>query len=882
MRSTRHIDRFAYAHDASHFLLIPKAVEVIPDMLDMTRLMHSSDKHLTFRSGGTSLSGQASTDGILVDVRKNFRAITVLDNGARVIAQPGATLKEVNIRLAKYGYKLGPDPASEAACTIGGVIANNSSGMICGTEFNTYKTLESLVLILPNGNVINTSGKDADDRLRIIEPLIYEGLIRLRERIRNNPRSIQKIKELFSIKNTMGYGINSFLDFERPIDIFAHLIVGSEGTLGFIAEATFRTVPIKPHVATGFLLFNSMTAATSALPELISTGVSAIELLDATSLKVAKSGTNPGQILEDLKVQEHAGLLIEYQELTDLELINRLEPAESVLSRLSFTSSTGLFRESKIRSNLWHMRKGLYASVAGARTSGTTALLEDIAVPILALAKTCEELTKLFSKFGYTDSVIFGHAKDGNIHFMLNEDFTNTQSTERYLRFTEEMVDLVLSHNGTLKAEHGTGRVMAPFVRKQYGDELYLIMREIKDLFDPANKLNPGVIISNDSKIHVKFLKTTPAVEKEVDLCVECGYCEPVCPSKDLTLTPRQRIVIRREMERARLSGEVDLYRSLKRDYQYAGIDTCAVDGMCSTACPVLIDTGELVKRLRGEQMPKIQRFGWAFLANNWGLVTKMIGVGLTTAKKSKLTKFPKYSKDLPTGGEYRKSIKATSPTAIYFPSCTSSLFDSNVRESFLKLCKMAGIEIISPAGIGDLCCGQPWKSKGAEIGYQKMAFKTKKWIDEATKKESLVVISDAASCTQSLSQFGAVIDIIDFVDQRIIQNLQFRQIDSIAIHPTCSSTKSGGDDALLRIARMLSKSIYIPDNWSCCGFAGDRGILFPELTSSATRLMAQEINMKRFDAYVSNNRTCEIGMSRATGRRYRHIIELVSELVIQ
>ena len=153
------------------------------------------------------------------------------------------------------------------------------------------------------------------------------------------------------------------------------------------------------------------------------------------------------------------------------------------------------------------------------------------------------------------------------------------------------MVELVLANKGSLKAEHGTGRVMAPFVRRQYGDELYDVMCQVKALFDPTGLLNPGVIITDDAEAHLKHIKLPPSIEAEVDRCVECGYCEPVCPSRNLTLTPRQRIAIRREIRTAELAGDTALAERLEDAYEYDGVHTCAVDGMCGTACPVLINT---------------------------------------------------------------------------------------------------------------------------------------------------------------------------------------------------------------------------------------------------------------------------------------------------
>ncbi|MGN0126372.1 FAD-binding oxidoreductase, partial [Glutamicibacter soli] len=237
---TRSIDRVAYASDASHYLYTPQAVVLAKDAREVSQLLAAANRNnqpVTLRSGGTSLAGQASGDGLMIDVRKNFRGITVLDGGQRVRVQPGATIRQVNARLGVYGTKLGPDPASEAACTVGGVIANNSSGMACGTEFNTYRTLESMTFVLPSGTMVDTAAPDADAQLAAAEPQLVATLEKLRDRVRSNPDSVAKIEKHFALKNTMGYGINAFLDFDSPAQLMAHLIIGSEGTLAFVAEA---------------------------------------------------------------------------------------------------------------------------------------------------------------------------------------------------------------------------------------------------------------------------------------------------------------------------------------------------------------------------------------------------------------------------------------------------------------------------------------------------------------------------------------------------------------------------------------------------------------------------------------------------------------------
>jgi D-lactate dehydrogenase len=911
--TSRAIDRHALAHDASHFRLIPRAVVRPGTLAEVARTLEVCDRHglpLTFRSAGTSLSGQSVTDQILLDTRRGFRAVTVLDEGRRVRVQPGATVRSVNLRLAPYGRRLGPDPASEGTCTVGGVVANNSSGMQCGTTQNAYRTLESLVLVLPDGGVLDTAAPGAADDLARTRPDLHAGLLGLRERIRANPDSVATLKRQYAIKNTMGYGLNAFLDHDDPLDILAHLVVGSEGTLAFVAEATFHTVELLAHRSTCLLVFDDLAAAVGSVTALTETGAATIELMDSASLRVAGRDPQAPAELAGLAVGDRAALLVEYQARWSDELAGLTAAAGAALDGLPLAVPASSTTDPDARARLWRVRKGLFSAVASARPAGTNALLEDFAVPPERLAETCRELRGLLDRHGYRDAVMFGHAKDGNLHFLLTQRFDDPAHVRRYEEFTDDMVALVLSHGGTLKAEHGTGRMMAPYVSRQFGAELYGVMEQVKRLVDPRGILNPGVLIGADPSAHVRHLKTAPRVEDEVDRCVECGFCEPVCPSRDLTLTPRQRIVVRREIAAAAQAGDTRLAREMSADYEYDGVQTCAVDGMCAQACPVQINTGDLARRLRADAESAPAAALWRAGARHWSAVTTagagaltaadrlpagMVAVAASRAARRVLgtDTVPLYDPLLPAGGERRPTLEHADPSAVLFASCIGHIFgpepgEQGATAALLELCALAGVALRTPAAMAGLCCGTPWKSKGHLPGYELMRERVIPALVEATDHGRLPVVVDASSCAEGLSRMVSsqleaesikVLDASTFVAEELLDRLRIvERLPSLTLHPTCASEALGSTAAMVRIATAIADEVHVPVDWGCCGFAGDRGLLHPELTASATEAEAAEVSSLGCAAHASSNRTCELALTRATGRSYVSILELLAQ----
>ena len=879
--------QLVWSHDASHFRIEPGATlraESAGQVARILELATDSGVSVTFRSGGSSLSGQTLGAGLVVDTRTGFQSVLEISTDS-ITAQPGVTLARLNAHLARKGRKIGPDPASSVASTLGGAVSNNSSGMTCGTKLNSYATIRSARIIFADGTQLDTAAADAAQQLARQQPELLKLLLAKRDQIRNKPELVAKLKQLFSLKNTMGYGLNAFIDFDEPIDILLHLLVGSEGTLAFLSEIELATQPIAKLRAASLLVFDTLQAANDSLLGIIKANPAAIELMDGTSLQALRGeGQLPAQI--DYRVKsESAAILVEFEAQTETELKDQLANFGASFERLLVFHGV----DGELRNQLWAMRKGLYAIVAKARPSGTTALLEDVAVPPEKLTEACAALSDLCESHGYGKPVIFGHVRDGNIHFMISDDFSSPERVSIFEAFTAEMVDLILALGGNLKAEHGTGRAMAPFVERQFGSELYSIMREIKQAFDPAGILNPGVIFPASDRDYLANLKSTAAVSPIVDACVECGYCESSCPSAGLTLTPRERIIAFRELSNV---GPAE-HKSLSVELDYQAEQTCAVDGMCAVNCPVGINTGSFVKELRAEKTSKLVGSIGKLVNDNWNQVTALAGFGVKLASRlpalaSGVTrlaarvagpgKIPQWQREIPANGFDRLKLVGGNSDFVFLPSCMNEIFGERQLTNLLALTKECGVELSVPAEATGFCCGTPFSSKG---------------LVEASRSreqqnailfagfEGKTVVIDGSSCHQTLLSQSSqpVMELTEFIATHLLDIEVKKHLSKIVLHPTCSGEKTGANRAMEQIANHIAEEVVIPANWRCCGFAGDRGLLVPELTRNATMLEAEEV--ASLDAvFVSNNQPCQIGMSGATSQAYRSIVDVWMECV--
>lgn len=913
---TDQLRTITYGTDASFYRLIPKIVINVVEEKEVQLILREASRlklPVTFRAAGTSLSGQAITDSILVRLGDGWNKYRIFDNANKIQLEPGVIGSQANSLLAEFDKKIGPDPASIDSAKIGGILANNASGMCCGVEQNSYQTLDSMRIVLADGTAVDTAEDKSRAEFERSHGHILEELTRLRERVLADSELSERIKYKFKIKNTTGYSLNALVDFKDPYEILIHLLIGSEGTLGFISDVVYRTVVEHRHKASALILYPDVATACEAIPILQKQPVAAAELMDRAGLRSVEEKEGMPDYLKDLG-ETVTALLVETRAESAETLDEQREKIVEALGGIATVRPISFTDIPTEFTALWKIRKGLFPAVGAVRKTGTTVIIEDVAFPGEHLADAAIDLQGLFKKYKYDEAIIFGHALDGNLHFVFTQDFSIESEVVRYKDFMDEVVTLVVDkYDGSLKAEHGTGRNMAPFVQKEWGEAAFTLMQEIKCIFDPHNLLNPGVILNDDAQAHVKDLKPLPATHEIVDKCIECGFCEPVCPSKDLTFTPRQRIVGRREISRQMASGSNPKgVMGLTKAYQYPGKDTCAADSLCATRCPVGIDTGKMVKALREEANGQLGNSVAGWVAGNFGGIAKTISTTLNVvdsihdkvgtpfmdkasslARRATLDNLPLWNKEMPSGVPkiVVEPVNRDNPLkVVYFPSCASRSMSGPAREDTERvalpektksLLKKAGYEVIYPDKLDRLCCGQAFESKG----FMAQADMKSKELSDALLAVSnggeFPILCDTSPCLyrmrSTLDDRLQLFEPIEFVLSYLMDKLKFTQQDvKVALHPTCSTRKMGLENQLEQLARACAREVVMPEDIYCCGFAGDRGFNVPELNEAALKDLKDHVCT--CDTGYSTSKTCEIGLSLHGGIPYRSILYLVDD----
>ena len=964
---TDELRTLAWGTDASFYRLTPQVVIRAKDESEVAAIVKLASKYglpFTFRAAGTSLSGQSVSDSILIVAGKNWEDYSVAPDGESITLQPGIVGARVNQILKPLGRVFPPDPASIGSAMVGGIVANNASGMNCGTHANSDRMLLSARLVLPDGTVLDTGDEHSREAFRKSHPDFIARIESLRDRIRANGQLVDRIRKKYSIKNVTGLNLRPFIAYDDPFDIIAHSVVGSEGTLAFISQVTMRTLHDYPCKASAMLYFFTMREsceAIVALKQLQSSDddiamsaenlmVKSAEMLDYLSLASVddpvylqyKRDVDAGRIAGVKPGDYHnlTAILTETKATTPGELQRRIDAITACLSRFNTYIPVEFTADPAVYGKYWAIRSGIFPSVGGSRPVGTSCLIEDVAFPVEDLPEATVKLQRLIADHGYKDACIYGHAFEGNYHFIINQLFSTDSEVQRYAAMMRDVARLVVEeYDGSLKAEHGTGRNMAPFVKQEWGEEAYAAMRELKAIFDPGNLLNPGVIFNDDPECFIKNFKPLPELKLEgtasvpkaserhdsvqatiegvlkANKCIECGFCEVNCVTCGFTLSSRQRIVIQREISHLRETGaDPGRLAKLVKQYRYQGDQTCAGDGLCATSCPMGINVADLTHLIRQETLPqgsvgyKVGNFaarhfagvksGLRLVLDTARLGHNVLGTGAMNGIAGALHKagLPRWTPAMPEKARQPRAGRIgprqdVAGKVVYFPSCINqtmglskgSPVENSLVVEMVKLCSKAGYQVIFPEGIEKLCCGTIWESKGMLDIADRKTEELEKALWLASEQGKYPVVCDQSPCLHRMRKCikrMKLYEPVEFIWEYLRDRLEFTPIDRhIALHFTCSTREMGLVDKMTQLARLCSNNVFLPEGVGCCGFAGDRGWTYPEVNRWALRKLRRQLEENHIEMGYSNSRTCEVGLETNGGIPYLNIIYLVNEV---
>lgn len=920
---TDDLKRLAWGTDAGFYRMIPKTVIRSASEEEISLILKAASSRglpVTFRAAGTSLSGQAISDSILVVAGKNWEKYSVSEDASTITLQPGIVGAQVNKILSPYKRQFGPDPASIGSCMVGGIVMNNASGMSCGTHANSDRTLVSARIVFADGTVLDTGSEESRKNFKAVHPEIISGIEALSDEVRADAELTERIRYKYSIKNVTGLNIRPLVAYDDPFEILAHLMVGSEGTLAFVSEVTMATLPVAPFKASAMVYFSDISEAARAVVAIKPLDVSAAELLDKRSLASVHDTTGP-----DLTavLTETTGSTQEELEANIAAICEALKPFETY-TPVRFTSDPAE------TSKYWAIRSGIFPTVGGMRKQGTTCLIEDIAFHIEDLPQATADLSDLLDRHGYDDSCIYGHALEGNFHFIINQAFDSDAEVRRYENMILDVAKMVIEkYDGSLKAEHGTGRNMAPFVSYEWGDRAFGIMKRIKSLLDPKGILNPGVIFNDDPGCYLKNFKALPVLKpgedapvetveayKKINKCIECGFCEVNCVSCGLGLSSRTRIVVQREIARLKAADNLSAadaayLKSLEKSYGYEGDKLCAGDGLCSTSCPMGINAGDLTHEIRRRTTSALTHKAWETAAGHFSGtkdairgVLRLAGTGqaiLGTGAMAGLCRglhnglgIPLWTPSMPRAykhkdqPEERQTLKV-----VYFPSCFNQMMglpkgaaqQRPLVDETIDLLHKAGYEVIFPKDREKLCCGTIWESKGMPDIAERKVRELEEALWEASEQGRWPVLCDQSPCLHRMRKEIRKMHLyepVEFIWQFLRERLEFTRTDEpVVVHTTCSTRLMGLQSTLVDLAGLCSSRVLVPEGVGCCGFAGDKGMNQPELNAWALRKLRAQVEAEGIKVGYSNSRTCEIGLATHSGIPYISIIYLVNSHTI-
>ncbi len=753
----------AYAVDASIYRIPPQAVVLVESEDDIATAVGyavSRGIPLTPRAAGTNLTGSAIGSGIILDVSHLNRILEVNREERWARVQPGIVLAELNKQLSLQGLLFGPDPSSGDMCKLGGMVANNSSGPHTLCYGSVKDNVQSLRLCLTPSSWIEARSYALDDPA--LEPLLTAvPALRHFMMLTKSHADLIAAKQPTVSKNSCGYNLFALADgLTRGYFDLPKLFVGSEGTLGVVSEARLTLVDKPKATMTGLIHFQSLEEVGEAVPRILTLQPSALEVMDANTLNLIGRGKH------GIPADAAATLLVELDaHSSETDLRERADAMAAVCRPFTLASELTLAFDAERREQLWKARKALYPTLYRFDPKKKPInFVDDVVVPAGRISELIRYLEDFFE--GQRVPVaIFGHIGNGNAHIVPLLDVNDRGDFEKMVRAYRDIHTTVLNRfNGSICGEHGDGRVRAEFVKEMFGEELYDLFRQVKQSFDPANVLNPGIKLSEASFTdHIDYTRLSKS-------CATCAKCNSVCPVYDVF-----------QSEDMSSRGWFEIVTA--KDYSYLNskrvVEACLNCKSCRTICPAGVDVADLILRKRAEHPNRLA--GWLFRQQAKGtafesflrflgstqriwdrpfirrlferITTPIMKALAPTARLPHDLMLPKlasrhlrerYAHLIPRGAD-------SSPirSVAYFHGCAANYFDDGVGDAVIEVLKKHGVEPDLPP---QRCSGTPIQTYGhVDLVRDGARFNLRSFAPYET------IVTGCASCTLMLKDYPAL-----------------------------------------------------------------------------------------------------------------------------
>jgi FAD/FMN-containing dehydrogenase/Fe-S oxidoreductase len=883
--------RETYASDASIYRVLPKKVFCPVSEKELAELVSDSLETgvpITPRGGGTGLAGGALGAGSVVDCSRLTRIKQVLIDDKTVECQPGIIYADLNLALKRSGLFFPPDPSSGDSCQIGGMLANNSSGPHSVKYGLTSDYVEELILIGKDGIPITLkkySLESADLERFLSEQPEYREILKL---LRDNRELI--LERWPSVKkNSAGYNLSQVIaELDQGFYNLPALYIGSEGTLGIFLSVKLRLLELPEGNRSFRLFFSSLEAAGNAVPYLLETEPSSLEIVDGSTLDLI------GRDKHTIPLQAQAMLLLEF----DDDLNQREKSLNRVMGKLKVMSPPERASDDQARQSLWAARKAIVPTLYRHHpTKRPIPFIEDASLPVSRLTEYISWIRKRLEKekliFG-----LFGHIGDGNLHIRPLMDLNNTTDYLLAQNLYDEVYEKIFELGGSSTAEHADGRLRAPVLRQLYGGRIYGLFEKIKSILDPRNLFNPAIILSQQP-----VTDNLDLVKLEL-VCAACGKCNGYCPAFEIFR--REDMSPRGWLRMLKFKGKDNT--TLGDFYQY-----CLNCKNCTTVCPAGVDiAGEILAYKAAHPHKAAGRIVSLFDRRKLFRRLLKIGCALNPISRTiigrKLTalmgrlKFgfddkavlPKPARNI-LRERYPEQCVLEGNIAL-FHGCADNYFDSSVGDAVVKVFQHYGWNMAMPP---QRCCGLPMEVYGHR---ENMIAKARFNLDSLEKFDAIVFT--CASCLHRLANYSELFEEgteyhtkAEALKERLFdlsQYLRLRDVElpqngssgkiRLSYHHPCHLRAAGLEWGPIRLLEQIDNiEVLHPERAGrCCGQAGSFGFVYYQEGMSMFAAKKEEYESLNPDVIVSSCPSCisKVRKEMDNGVRVCHPVEIIADLI--